>query len=74
MEPMRLGFPKKHAVVKFVTTRETLCSAAELNNVGIWTNFNHRKWSFEERVCCNVVESSVTGSLPITEVKDKACK
>jgi hypothetical protein len=50
------------------------CSAADLNNVGLWNNINYRKWSFEERVCCNVGESRVAGSLSLTEVKDQICK
>ena len=50
------------------------CSAADLNSVGLWNNLNHREWSFEEKVCCNVGESREAGSLSLAEVKDQMCK
>ena len=50
------------------------CSAADLNSVGLWENTNYRMWSFEERVCCNVGESRLAGSLSLTEVQDQICK
>ena len=67
MEPMHLGFPKQHHT-------SSTCSAADLNSVGLWNNLNHREWSFEEKVCCNVAESREAGSLSLAEVKDQMCK
>ena len=58
-----------HGGIPFLTSSTR--SAADLNSVGLWNNLNHREWSFEEKVCCNVGESREAGSLSLAEVKDQ---